>query len=82
MRQGKSALNANRVKKQRRMDSKKELRSHYIMVAREPKEKGLKAYTHLVSVSKADKLVNGTPVILNNTVIDRKKLSRTFKVVA
>ena len=79
MRHGKSSQEANRLKKQQRMESKKDLQKHYIKVVREPTEKGLKAYTKIVNARTADKLINGKPVIMNNMIVGREKLSRTFK---
>jgi len=82
MRQGKSSKRANRIKKQERMESKKDLRPFYIKVAREPLEKGLKTYTKIVDAQTADKLIFGKPIIMNDIVISRKPLSRKFKQVA
>ena len=81
MRQGKSSTRANRIKKQQRMESKKDLRSYYIKVARVPEDK-LPVSTHVTDRDTADKLINGTPTIMNGLIISRKKLSRNFREVA
>ena len=82
MREGKSSKKANRIKKKERMESKKDLKSFYIKVARKPKEKGLKTYTKIVDLETADKLINGVSTVLNGIVTHKKKLSRNFKQVS
>ncbi len=82
MRQGKSAINANRIKKQRRMESKKDLQKYYTKIARVPTNKKKEVYTKIVDLETADKLVLGKPIIMNNIVIKREPLSRKFKKVS
>ena len=82
MRQGKSSQRANRLKKQQRMESKKDLKSYYIKVAREPESKGLKTYTKIVDHQTADKLIYGKIEIGLSGIPKRVKLSRNFKEVA
>ncbi len=79
MKTGKSSQNANRLKKQRRMESKKDLRSYYTKVARVPNEKGLKTYTKLVDEKTADKLINGKIELDLTGIPHRVKLSRDFQ---
>ena len=81
MRQGKSSQEANRLKKQTRREAKKGLPPFYTKVAREPLEKK-EIYTHITDNTRADKLINGAPVIVGNMVVDRKPLSRIFKQVS
>ena len=82
MRQGKSSTRANRIKKQQRMESKKDLRPYYAKVARVPLDEKKEVYTHITDRDTADKLINGKPTIMNGLIISRKPLTRTFKKVA
>ena len=65
------------AKKELRRSNKEGLNPFYIMVQREPLEKGLKAYTKLVSLEKAAVLIYGRPSLMGTPTI----LTRTFKVV-
>lgn len=82
MRQGKSSQEANRLKKQRRMQSKKDLRLYYTEVYRVPLEGKKAIYTKIVNDETADKLINGKPTIVGSAIIGREKLSREFRKVS
>ncbi|MCD6482583.1 MAG: hypothetical protein J7K80_02425 [Candidatus Izimaplasma sp.] len=82
MRQGKSSQRANRIKKQQRMESKKDLKSYYIKVVREPLERWNKPYTKIVDHQTADRLIYGKIEIGLSGIPKRIKLSRNFKEVA
>ena len=66
-----------KIKKAERKARKEGLRSHYVMVARIPNEKGLKTYSKIVTHQKASVLVDGRPTYSGV----REHLSRQFVVV-
>lgn len=67
-----------KIKKAERRAKKEGLRPHYVMVQRVPTEKGLRAYTKLVTIDKAAVLIYGRRVYGGAI----EKLSREFKAVA
>ena len=67
-----------KIKKAERKARKEGLRSHYVMVTRIPNEKGLRAYTKLVTHQKASILVDGRPTYSGI----REPLSRKFVIKA
>ena len=69
-------IGAGKIVKEQRRKNKEGLRSHYVMVAREPLEKGLKTYTKLVTVRKAAELVYGKLSALGEKI----KPTRTYRI--
>ncbi len=81
MRQGKSSQEANRLKKQSRREAKEGLPPFYTKVVRVP-EDNHRGYTKIVDARTADKLINGKPVVMNNVIVNREKLSRKFNKIS